>query len=130
MTRVLRHRRLTAWIASLAILLGVLMPAIAQAITRPDDTGRWEQICTAAGMVWINLDLQPESGEGPAPAAGNGQCPFCLPFGGQFLAPVLGEQLAMPSLDGHGVYQSWPDPALRKHRFLLHALARAPPQIS
>jgi Protein of unknown function (DUF2946) len=68
--RLLRHKRVTAWIAVAAILLGAISPAHARWQAHPDGSLAAE-ICSAAGIA--NGD-----GGSPAPAAQrHDHCSFC-----------------------------------------------------
>jgi hypothetical protein len=54
MTRL--HRRITAWVALVALVLGALAPAVTQARVAGADRGDWVQLCSASGMVWVQAE--------------------------------------------------------------------------
>ncbi len=101
------RQRLTAWIATFAILLGALAPAVSQAMSAFGEGGaRWLEVCTTAGMIWIAVDE-----DGGEPSQGDsglmsGHCPYCCTHAGSFalppsVAPVFavdGPQLLQPVL--------------------------------
>ena len=47
-------RRISSWIAILAILLGALAPAISHALASPGKG--WVEVCTAQGTIWVAGD--------------------------------------------------------------------------
>ncbi len=89
MLRARPHRRLTAWIASLAILLGALAPAVSQAVSwATGDDFRWIQICTAAGLELVAVDdAAGADGEGDAAGGFAERCPCCGTHAGSFGLP-------------------------------------------
>jgi hypothetical protein len=128
-TRV--QRRLTAWLAMLAIALATLAPTLVQAAVSATDRGQWVQVCSVSGMVWIQADLAGFDGslsapEGsPAPDMGM-QCPWCQlhsPAGGPppASAPLLASAAHAAPL-GHATAAP-PPPSVWPA-----APARAPPQ--
>jgi hypothetical protein len=92
--RSLRHRRLIAWIAMLAIWGQALVPVYAMAL---GDGGRGGAIpvCTGAGIVW-----QIPGDKGQTDKSGNGTasafCPYCLVFAASFTTPVAPAVLRTP----------------------------------
>ena len=74
-TRV--QRRLTAWLAMLALLLGTLAPALAQAVVAGSERSDWVQVCSATGMVWVQAD-HAAGDPAAAPVADMAMpCPWC-----------------------------------------------------
>jgi hypothetical protein len=75
-------RRVTAWIAGLAILLGALAPAVTHALQAGGRDG-WVEVCTAQGPRWVRAggdgDGTLHDTEPPAPATGiaHEHCAFC-----------------------------------------------------
>lgn len=55
------QRRLTAWIALCAVLLGALAPTLAQAALAAQDKapGHWVQVCNASGVSWVRVETAP-----------------------------------------------------------------------
>ncbi len=72
------QRRFTAWLAMLALAMGALAPAMAQAVVSASDRSDWVQICSASGMVWIQADVS-ASGTDSVPLADMAApCAWCL----------------------------------------------------
>ena len=126
--RALRtHRRLTSWIAALAILLASLAPALSHALASATGSN-WVEICTTQGSKWIQAG---EDGSEQAPASGHAleHCPYC-----SLHAPALGlppaTDLAQLPL---GLCHEVPLAFLSAPRTLhawVSALPRAPPLFS
>jgi len=96
------HRRLTAWLALLAMVLGVLAPTVAQAMVASSDRAQWVEVCSASGMLWVKADASAESGVDQASHDAGGpmsdtwmHCPWCSLHGG---APGLPPGLATVEL--------------------------------
>ena len=125
-TRV--QRRLTAWLAMLALVLAALAPALAQAAVAGSDRGDWVQICSATGMVWVQADHAASDPEN-APVADMGMpCPWCSlhsPATGLPPAPASGLALAAPESLGRDVTAAAPPVGM-----WIAAPARAPPLVS
>jgi len=77
------HRRLTAWIALMAMLLGTLAPTISHALARTGD-GIWVQVCTPEGSRWVHVGDDAPS-DPTAPLQPLEHCPYCSVH-----APALG----------------------------------------
>lgn len=77
------HRRLTGWIAALAILLASLAPALSHALASATGTP-WIEICTTQGSKWIQAG---EDGSERTPGSAHvlDHCPYC-----SLHAPMLG----------------------------------------
>lgn len=73
------HRRLTAWIATIAILFGVFSPVLGHALAQ--ESGRSVQylaVCTSTGVQYIELDV---GGSGDNPAGSHqvqSECAWCF----------------------------------------------------
>lgn len=79
-------RSLTAWIATFAILVAALAPALSQAAYRASGDAMWLEICTASGIRHVAVDAGPvETGNDLAPAVK--VCVFCSLFAGALPAP-------------------------------------------
>lgn len=50
-----RLRRLSAWIALVALVLAALAPTLTHAIGSTAAQG-WSAVCTTTGMKWVNAD--------------------------------------------------------------------------
>jgi hypothetical protein len=83
MRAVRAHRRLTSWIAALAILLASLAPALSHALASATGS-TWIEICTTQGSKWIKAG---EDGSEHSPASAHvlDHCPYC-----SLHAPTLG----------------------------------------
>jgi hypothetical protein len=121
------HRRLTSWIAALAILLASLAPALSHALA-PAMGSNWVEICTTQGSKWIQAG---EDGLEHAPASGHAleHCPYC-----SLHVPALGlppaTDLAQPPLGlCHEVPLAFLSAPLTLHAWV-SALPRAPPLFS
>lgn len=95
------HRRFTAWLAMLAMVLGALAPAVAQAVVVSSDRAQWVEVCSFSGMVWVKADTDTDSqqaGDHSAPAAdATMQCPWCTLHGGAAsLPPVIAMAEPLP----------------------------------
>lgn len=90
------HRRLTAWLALSAMLLGAVSPAVAQVLVAfSSDRIQWVEVCSASGMVWVKADAgsvanAPQAGnEGQRPVdhAASTHCPWCRLHGSEAAPP-------------------------------------------
>lgn len=120
-------RRIAAWLAMLAMLVGTLAPTVAQAVVSARDDGSgWLQVCSASGMVWVRADgAAPDSADGKSLADAPRHCPWCNPHGATGLPPappalvLLSPRDAVPAVQvvSADVQREWPG-----------ARSRAPPQ--
>ena len=77
------RRRFAAWLAILAMLVGALAPAIAQARMAGGDRADWLEVCSATGMVWVKADTGEIAQKSGTPAGdGSQHCPWCTLHGG------------------------------------------------
>ncbi|HEX5739389.1 MAG TPA: DUF2946 family protein [Hydrogenophaga sp.] len=96
-------RRFAAWLATLALLLGALAPAVAQGLVEARGESGWVQVCSASGMMWVQLDADATGGKttsGEPMADGAGHCPWCKLGGGASGLPPV--QTALNLLDIRG----------------------------
>lgn len=106
-TRSRLNRRITAAFACLAILMAALAPSISHALS---DAGKsrslWAEICSAAGLKMVRVDLGPQPPAHGEPASAFDHCPFCQTHGGM---PALlpSAALILPAYQG-----SFPFPSL------------------
>jgi hypothetical protein len=118
-----RHRRVTAWIAMIAMLAFALVPTLSRAMAFADDSGRWAEVCTPQGMKLVQLadDGNPDS---TAPQALSvDHCGFCsLTTDGAALLPA---SATLPSLQPPA--SALPAAFLHAPR-TLHAWASAQPR--
>ena len=86
------NRRLTAWIATFAILLGALAPTISHAVAWVSGEDiRWVEVCTVAGVKLVVADAASASGEegqGDDGALVAERCPYCGTHAGSFGLPA------------------------------------------
>lgn len=70
-------RTVTSWIASIAILMSALAPAISQAAYRASGDPQWLEICTVYGMERVLQEREPapsgETDKGPGKL-----CVYCM----------------------------------------------------
>lgn len=90
------HRRLTAWIAIVAMLAFALVPALSRAMAFAGGGSGWAEICTPQGMQWVSADGERSS----TPPDGTPQvdhCHFCqLASAGAAPLPASAPALALP----------------------------------
>lgn len=92
------QRRLTAWFALWSMVLGTLLPAVAQAAWRGQDRADWIEICTTTGMVWVQAEGADHDEDAPGAASVGMSCPWCLtPHGGPGL-PAADHSLWLPRI--------------------------------
>jgi hypothetical protein len=93
--------RLVAWLAALALLLGALAPAVAQGLVEARGESGWVQVCSASGMLWVQIDADAGTGAPGEPMAdGAGHCPWCKLGGGATGLPPVQTALVLPDLQG------------------------------
>lgn len=80
-------RRFAAWLAMLAMLLGALAPAVAQAVVASQGGPGWVQVCSASGMVWVRADGLEDPAAGKPMADASRHCPWCSLQGAAGLPP-------------------------------------------
>jgi hypothetical protein len=118
------HRRLTAWLAVLALVMGSLAPALGQAVAVSSGQHDWVQVCSASGMFWVRADEDPANPNPPS-AEFSTACPSCSLYGG---APGLPPGLLPGAVLSDGTS---PPPGLRpcdpSASVWAPAQARAPP---
>jgi hypothetical protein len=110
----------------LAMLLGALAPAVAQAVVASQGGVGWVQVCSASGMVWVKSDGLEDPAASKPMADASRHCPWCSLQGSAGLPPE-------PSLTAS--FQRGPAqaPATRFHSATPSAawpaaLSRAPPR--
>ncbi len=121
------RRRVTAWIAALAVLLGALAPALSHALASTQGK-QWIEICTSSGSKWVKLS-DDGTDEQPLPAHSLEHCPFCslhLPAPGLPPAPL---SLTLPLRLSHEVPLAFLSAPRTLHAWV-SAQPRAPPLFS
>jgi hypothetical protein len=87
----LRHQRLSAWIALVAMLAMALLPTLSHALAHArGGASSWAEVCTPQGMRLVAVSADDSlPGGAPAQAAGHLEhCPLCA-LGADALAPPL-----------------------------------------
>ncbi len=123
------HRRLTVWLALLAVALGALAPTAAQALAAAGERVQWIEVCSSTGMAWVKFDLQPA----PADAEGDDRlltdaakhCLWCV----QQAAAVNWALTPHTGVPSEPTTRPWPrfDPVWLATRLWGSAQSRAPP---
>lgn len=77
------HRTLTTWLALWCLVLGSVLPAVAQAGLRWTGDSDWIEVCASTGMVWVKLDgtqaeSPPHEDTQPDTSPLGMSCPWCL----------------------------------------------------
>lgn len=108
---MLRNRLVNAvltWIACFAVLMGVLAPALSQALPRDAGSG-WTEVCSVMGVQMVRMDDGATSGpldsQGPLTHTLE-HCPYCslhlsdlgLPPAGQASLALLPLDFQLPEL--------------------------------
>jgi hypothetical protein len=121
-------RRLTLWIATLAILLAALAPAfVLLPFTSETSSAPWHQICTASGQVASSADEQSPT---PLQTLPGKHCPWCSHNIGLALPP-LATPLIVRLMPADRLLVRLPDnPPLRGEPPYHPAAWRGPPVIS
>ena len=118
-------RRFAAWLAMLAMLMGALAPAVAQAVVVSQGGNGWVQVCSASGMVWVKADGLEDPAASKPMADASRHCPWCSLQGAAGLPPAPGLQATRP-IQPNDV----PQPRIRSAAASVPwpaALSRAPP---
>jgi hypothetical protein len=77
MFRLRIHRRFTAWLAMLALVMSALAPTVSQAVVMSSDRADWLEVCTTTGVMWVKADSA-TTDEGTLPMVGHEQgCDIC-----------------------------------------------------
>lgn len=94
------HRRLTAWVALLALVFGALAPTVTQAMVAGGDRADWLQVCSVSGMVWVQADtgeVRDQQPDGGSPMGDASQhCPWCTLHGGVAGLPPASHSIDLP----------------------------------
>lgn len=76
------HRRFTAWVALLALVLGALAPTVTQAMVAGGERADWLEVCSVSGMVWVKADTGELAQQPPDGSSAGQHCPWCTLHGG------------------------------------------------
>lgn len=119
-------RTAAGWLAALAMLMLALAPALTRALASVD-TASWVPVCTADGLVQVQLLEDGQRIPNPAEHVAQAECPYCALQAQVQVLPSSPLRLALPlRADGAA-----PPPAGALHRGASPwppAQARAPPQ--
>ncbi|MDR7094961.1 DUF2946 family protein [Hydrogenophaga laconesensis] len=124
-------RRLAAWLTMLAMVFGAFAPAVAHAIVASKGGPDWVQVCSASGMVWVQIDDggavhgAGESGEKSLADAPR-HCPLFNLHGTAGLPPAPLQALALAPRAGQ---PPAPEPPVPAAAFWPASQSRAPPQV-
>ncbi len=94
------YRRVSAWIALLALVFGALAPTVTQAMVAGGDRADWLAVCSVSGMVWVQADTgevrdqQPDGGSPFGDASMH--CPWCTQHGGVAGLPAAQHGIDLP----------------------------------
>lgn len=127
MRAVRAHRRLTTWIAALAILLAALAPSLSHALASATGV-EWIEICTAQGSKWVAAgEDSPE--RVPASAHVLDHCPCCSIHAPDLGLPPAIDTAHQPSRQVHDVPLAFLAAPRTLHAWV-SAQPRAPPTFS
>lgn len=127
-----RHRRLTLWLATLALVFAALAPALSHALARATGASEMVEVCTVMGSRWVAVNA--DSNAGPADPMGAAassfdHCPYCH-LAGQGMAPPPAPPAQMqPPLGREGLPERFFSAACTAHVWRA-AQPRAPPLFS
>lgn len=121
------HRRLTTWIAALAILLAALAPSLSHALA---SAGRpsWVEICTTQGSRWVPSG-ENDSERAPPSAHVLEHCPYCSLHAPTLDLPPVAHLMHLPLRLSHQVPLAFLAAPRTLHTWV-SAQPRAPPRSS
>ncbi|WP_393938690.1 DUF2946 domain-containing protein [Piscinibacter sakaiensis] len=127
MRAVRAHRRITSWIAALAILLASLAPALSHALASATGAD-WIEICTTQGSKWIQAG---EDGTERTPASAHllEHCPYCTLHAPALGLPPAASLAHLPLQSSHAVPLAFLSAPRTLHAWV-SAQPRAPPLFS
>ena len=124
-------RRFAAWIACFAILLAALAPSISQAVAnaKQESGSGWAEICSVAGIRFVQLDDGAADGKSGGKAMQMEHCAFCSTHAGSVglppTSPVLPLLVASGTAIFPALYYQSPSPLF----IWSTAQSRAPPTL-
>lgn len=127
MRAVRAHRRLTSWIAALAILLASLAPTLSHALASATGAN-WIEVCTTQGSKWVQAG---DDGAERAPASTHllEHCPYCSLHAPTLGLPPVMERVHLPLPVGPAVPPAFLSAPRTLHAWV-SAQPRAPPLFS
>lgn len=121
------HRRLTTWLAALAILFAALAPSLSHALASASGSD-WIEVCTIQGSKWIATG-EDGSERGPASAHVLDHCPYCSVHAPTLGLPPANDSVQPPSRRAHEVPLAFLAAPRTLHAWV-SAQPRAPPVFS
>jgi len=121
------RRRLSAWIAILAVLLASLAPTVSHAWGQAKGASLTE-VCTAQGSKWVQDDAAPSKGS-PGVAHLLDHCPYCSLHAQALGMPAPAGAPALPAALAHERPAAFVQAARSRHAWP-SARPRAPPLFS
>ena len=124
-------RRFAAWIACFAILLAALAPSISQAVAnaKQESGSGWAEICSVAGIRFVQVDDGAADGKSGGKAMQMEHCAFCSTHAGSVglppTSPVLPLLVASGTAIFPALYYQSPSPLF----IWSTAQSRAPPAL-
>jgi hypothetical protein len=124
-------RRFAAWIACFAILLAALAPSISQAVAnaKQESGSGWAEICSVAGIRFVQVDDGAADGKSGGKAMQMEHCAFCSTHAGSVglppASPVLPLRLSSGTAIFPALYYQSPAPLF----IWSAAQSRAPPSL-
>ena len=124
-------RRFAAWIACFAILLAALAPSISQAVAnaKQESGSGWAEICSVAGIRFVQVDDGAADGRSGGKAMQMEHCAFCSTHAGSVglppASPVLPLRLSSGTAIFPALYYQSPAPLF----IWSAAQSRAPPSL-
>lgn len=119
-------RNAAAWLAALSMLLFALAPSVTRVLASAD-AASWVPVCTAQGLVQVQLLENGERIPNPAEHVAQADCPYCALQAQLHWLPASPVSLALPPLPGAGL--PLPEAAAQRGAPPWSAAqARAPPQ--
>ncbi|UQV48326.1 DUF2946 family protein [Janthinobacterium lividum] len=99
-------RRFAAWIACFAILLAALAPSISQAVAnaKQESGSGWAEICSVAGIRFVQVDDGAADGKSGGKAMQMEHCAFCSTHAGSVGLPPTSPVLPLPAASGTAIF--------------------------
>ena len=99
-------RRFAAWIACFAILLAALAPSISQAVAnaKQESGSGWAEICSVAGIRFVQVDDGVADEKSGAKAMQMEHCAFCSTHAGSVGLPPTSPMLPLPVASGTAIF--------------------------
>lgn len=99
-------RRFAAWIACFAILLAALAPSISQAVAsaKQESGSGWAEICSVAGIRFVQLDATVDDGKSAGKAMQMEHCAFCSTHAGSVGLPPISPVLPLLVASGTAIF--------------------------